>query len=148
MALFSLTIELLCTIFPDITFEFDQLVYDTSEGGFGMVMVCVNLVGGILSRPVQIDVLPKPSDPLIDSATRKSHIGFWFWYACVCVCLCQCVCVRYFMRYIFIFEFHPQLPVITISLAHHSSSPLEPCLLDQKDNSVSTSSLSSMMTCS
>jgi hypothetical protein len=53
----------------DIVFEFDQLVYDTTEGGFGMVMVCVNLVSGILSRSVQLEVLPKPSDPLIDSAT-------------------------------------------------------------------------------
>ena len=37
-----------------------------------MVMVCVNLVSGVLvSRDVQIDVQPKPSDPLLDTATRK-----------------------------------------------------------------------------
>ena len=54
-------------------FEFEQLVYDTSEGGFGMVMVCVNLVGGILSRSVQVDVMPKLFDPLVDSATRKTY---------------------------------------------------------------------------
>ena len=59
------------TVFVDIVFEFEELTYDTTEGGFGMVMVCVNLVSGILSRSVQVEVVPKPTDPLLDSATRK-----------------------------------------------------------------------------
>lgn len=53
----------------DIVFEFDQLTYETTEGGITMVMVCVNLVSGILSRDVQLQVQPKLSDPLLDSAT-------------------------------------------------------------------------------
>ena len=53
-------------------FEFDELVYDTTEGGIPMVMVCVNLVSGVLAtRNVQVNVQPKPSDPPLDTATRK-----------------------------------------------------------------------------
>ena len=56
----------------DIVFEFDELVYDTTEGGIPMVMVCVNLVSGVLAtRNVRVDVQPKPYDPLVDTADRK-----------------------------------------------------------------------------
>ena len=41
-------------------------MYDTIEGGTAMVMVCVNLVRGILSRSVQVNVQPKTFDPLVD----------------------------------------------------------------------------------
>jgi hypothetical protein len=58
--------------FIDIEFEFDELIYDTTEGGVAMVMVCVNLVSGVLAlRDVQVDVQPKPFDPALDSADRK-----------------------------------------------------------------------------
>lgn len=56
----------------DIQFEFDELIYDTTEGGIPMVMVCVNLVSGVLAlRDIQVNVQPKASDPVLDSATRK-----------------------------------------------------------------------------
>lgn len=56
----------------DVVFEFADLIYNTTEGGFGMVMVCVNLISGVLaSRTIQVDVDPKPSDPLLDTATGK-----------------------------------------------------------------------------
>ena len=39
-----------------------------------MVMVCVNLVSGTLVlREVQVDVQPKPYDPVFDSAERKLY---------------------------------------------------------------------------
>lgn len=65
----NFNINTTCTIFLDIVLEFEELVYNTTEGGLGMVMVCINLVSGILSRPVDVDVQPKPSDPLLDTAT-------------------------------------------------------------------------------
>ena len=59
----------------DIVFEFDELVYNTTEGGLPMVMVCVNLVSGVLAlRDIQIDVQPKLFDPALDSADRKIAI--------------------------------------------------------------------------
>ena len=37
-----------------------------------MVMVCVNLVSGVLAlRDIQVDVQPKPYNPALDSAERK-----------------------------------------------------------------------------
>ena len=60
--------------FADVVYEFDELVYDTTEGGFPMVMVCVNLFSGILvSRSITVDVTPKTFDPLVDTATSKKR---------------------------------------------------------------------------
>ena len=64
-----------------ITFEFEELVYDTIEGGNAMVMVCVNLVNGTLSRPIQVNVQPKTFDPLVDTASRKTLFIYCMIYA-------------------------------------------------------------------
>ena len=53
-----------------MVFELEELEYGTTEGGVAMVMVCVNQISGILvTRSIQVDVQPKPIDPLIDTAT-------------------------------------------------------------------------------
>ena len=57
-------------------FEFDELVYDTTEGGFVAVMVCVNLVSGILvTRNIQVDIRPKDFNAAIDSAVGEKNLG-------------------------------------------------------------------------
>lgn len=67
--------KLIYDCFVDVVFELEQLVYDTTEGGIPMVMVCVNLLSGILvSRSITVDVAPKAFDPLVDTATSKK---FW-----------------------------------------------------------------------
>ena len=59
-------------LFTDVVFELEELVYDTTEGGIPMVMVCVNLISGILvSRSITVDVAPKAFDPLVDTATSE-----------------------------------------------------------------------------
>ena len=60
--------------FADVVLEFGELVYNTTEGGIPMVMVCVNIFSGILvSRSITVDVTPKPFVPLVDTATSKKR---------------------------------------------------------------------------
>ena len=59
-------------LFADIVLQLEELVYDTTEGGIPMVMVCVNLTSGILaSRSITVDETPKAFNPLVDTATSK-----------------------------------------------------------------------------
>ena len=59
-------------IVTDILFEFDQLIYNTTEGGVPIVSVCINLVSGVLAvRGIQVDVQPKLPTPASDTASRK-----------------------------------------------------------------------------
>ena len=69
----TITITYSKCMHTDVVFELEQLVYDTTEGGIPMVMVCVNLSSGILvSRSITVEVAPKPADPQVDTATSKT----------------------------------------------------------------------------